>query len=117
MCRWDKGDFLVIFSAGNEGEYGGTDRGRYGSGFYTVKAPGTAKNAISVGAVGTSDSSSRCYPSPCSNDNLYASSSRGPTLDGRVKPDLVAPGERPSDSPQYALRATSDTTLKRELSL
>ena len=63
----------TIFSAGNE-------RGPtidYGS----IAAPGaTAKNTISVGMVKASDL------------DMYVSSSWGPTKDGRIKPDLVAPG-------------------------
>ena len=69
---WDNRDFIAIYSAGNNGS----------SGINTVAAPSTAKNAISVGA---------------STDALSGSvasfSGQGPTFDGRIKPDLVAPGE------------------------
>lgn len=59
--------------------------GNWGPGPYTVAAPSTGKNVISVGATGNIRSSSP--------DTVVAFSSRGPTTDGRLKPDLVAPGE------------------------
>jgi len=48
--------------------------------YYTISPTATAKNAIVIGATN-------------SNDNLMTSfSSWGPTDDGRIKPDIVAPG-------------------------
>jgi hypothetical protein len=47
--------------------------------YYSIGAPANAKNLISVGAA-------------YRGSGLAAFSSRGPTLDGRVKPDLVVPG-------------------------
>lgn len=46
----------------------------------TVESPGSARNVITVGAYDPSDG------------NLAGFSSRGPTIDGREKPDLAAPG-------------------------
>ncbi len=61
----------VLFAAGNERDDG-------------ISPPGTAKNVITVGAhVNRYDSA----------DEMYYWSSRGPTDDGRIKPDLVAPGD------------------------
>ena len=54
--------------------------GNYGPETGTISLPGCAREAITVGSV-DSDSS------------LSSFSSRGPTADGRTKPDLVAPGE------------------------
>jgi subtilisin family serine protease len=51
----------------------------------TVTIPGTAKNIITVGAYDPVDS-------PAGVFNLAAFSSRGPTVDGRRKPDICAPG-------------------------
>mmetsp|Transcript_10266 Transcript_10266/g.31390 ORF Transcript_10266/g.31390 Transcript_10266/m.31390 type:complete len:825 (-) Transcript_10266:723-3197(-) len=90
---WQHKDFLVVFAAGNFGSYGGRGVGDYNNGFYTVVTPGTAKNGLTVGATSTDDTSAGCAISPCSSENLYAASSRGFSMDGRVKPDLVAPGE------------------------
>ncbi|WP_418893247.1 S8 family serine peptidase [Limibacterium fermenti] len=66
---YDKG-MLVIVSAGNEGN----------KPWRKITAPGDARKVITVGAVGT--------------DSLIASfSSRGPSANGRVKPDLVSIGK------------------------
>ncbi|MBD3166006.1 S8 family serine peptidase [bacterium] len=68
-------NFIVLFAAGNERGSGGP----CGSTYETMSVPAGAKNIISVGAT---------------DDNDFASSftSYGPTDDGRVKPDVVAPG-------------------------
>jgi MYXO-CTERM domain-containing protein len=83
----------VFFSAGNEGASGAT----------TIDAPGTAKNVITVGASENYRSTGLpyCNGAGCNcvrdadADNakgLAYFSSRGPTTDGRRKPDIVAPG-------------------------
>ncbi len=58
----------VVVAAGNTGPLPGT-----------VGSPGCARDVITVGAVDKLD-------------NMAVFSSRGPTLDGRNKPDIVAPG-------------------------
>lgn len=63
----------ILFAAGNDGPNSGT-----------VSPPATAKNVISVG-----NHKNRYSGSP---DVMMSGSSRGPTEDGRIKPDLVAPG-------------------------
>jgi serine protease AprX len=74
------GGDVVVVAAGNSGDQPGS-----------INAPGTATGALTVGAV--SD-----YSSPVGTERhddgiwLAAFSSRGPTSDGRKKPDLVAPG-------------------------
>ncbi|MGI9951453.1 S8 family serine peptidase [Moorellaceae bacterium AZ2] len=72
-------DFLPIFSAGN----GGPVRG-------TLTAEANSKNALVVGA----GQSVRPALSPDAQDASYSASfsSRGPAGDGRLKPDLLAPG-------------------------
>jgi subtilisin-like proprotein convertase family protein len=82
-------EMVEVFAAGNEG----------GRGWATVTAPGTAKNVITVGA---SESRRPLGRITCGVDDGGADrpgdivnfSSRGPTDDGRLKPDLVAPGTR-----------------------
>ncbi len=80
-------ELAVVFCAGNDA--------RFGSG--TVTSPGTAKNVITVGA---SENLRQTGVDGCTVDNLGADSasdiaffsSRGPVYDGRIKPDIVAPG-------------------------
>ena len=113
---WNNRDFVVLMSAGNEGEdangNGVIDEGSIGS-------PGTAKNCVTVGATENQRPSVSTpppgfdanwtdmangfggprYPNMGAaghvSDNpegMAAFSSRGPTQDGRRKPDVVAPG-------------------------
>lgn len=67
---WYLRDFLPVFSAGNSGASG---------------LGNTAKNCLTVAA----------HDSPTdggSVENVFSFSSRGTTLDGRLKPDIAAPG-------------------------
>jgi len=68
---WEHQDFLVLVAAGNDGN--GAD---------TIGSPALCKNGVAVGAT--------------ENDgaDLVGFSSRGPTFDDRIKPDVVAPGSR-----------------------
>lgn len=79
---------VVVASAGNLGQaiYLGTD-GASAQGFRTVNItdPGNAESVITVGATHRDK--------PHSYGVSYFSS-KGPTGDGRAKPDLVAPGEK-----------------------
>ncbi|MHB9033770.1 MAG: S8 family peptidase [Anaerolineae bacterium] len=59
---------VVVAAAGNEGPMG-----------YTVGSPAAAPNIITIGAASDLD-------------RIAEFSSRGPTADGRVKPDVVLPG-------------------------
>src|SRR5205085_8778294 len=80
---------IVVFAAGNSG-----------SGANTVSSPGTAKNIISVAAGenvrGGSDGCGVPATGADSANDIIGFSSRGPVNaaggDGRVKPDLTAPG-------------------------
>ncbi|ABE51879.1 S8 family serine peptidase [Methanococcoides burtonii] len=76
---WDHPESLILFSAGNSG-----------SGATTVSDQASSKNILTVGA----SENNRPYKGTSSdNINEIADfSSRGPTLDGRIKPDVVAPG-------------------------
>jgi hypothetical protein len=70
------GQQLIWFeSAGNE-RTGGGPCGQ----FSTISSPATAKNSIVVGAINSNDNS------------MTGFSSFGPTDDGRLKPDITAPG-------------------------
>lgn len=72
-------DMTILFASGNAGP-----------GTRTVGSPATAKNAITVGA---SENLRPSFGSYADNINHVAQfSSRGNTADGRIKPDIVAPG-------------------------
>ncbi|MEM7820501.1 MAG: S8 family serine peptidase, partial [Candidatus Aenigmatarchaeota archaeon] len=72
---------LFVFSAGNERATNPPYCGQYGYSWNTTLGPGgTAKNSLTVGALNSNDNSMTSF------------SSWGPTDDGRIKPDVVAPG-------------------------
>jgi len=71
---WEHKDTLVLFAAGNAGP-----------GLNTVESPATAKNVVAMGATLHGDQEPTC---------VAPFSSRGWTRDGRIKPDLVAPGSQ-----------------------
>jgi hypothetical protein len=78
---------LIIVAAGNSGESGNR-------GMNTISSPSGAKNVISVGASLNAASSFTEFPCPnvFNEYTVAAFSSAGPTTDGRMKPDVVAPG-------------------------
>ncbi len=105
---WSHRDMTILFAAGNEAKdansNGVIDLG-------SVSPPATAKNCIAVGATEnnrTSDGAQSTYGQnwptdypvdPIYNDRMSnnisgmaAFSSRGPCSDGRMKPDVCAPG-------------------------
>lgn len=104
---WSNQNFLGVFAAGNDGADSDRD-GVVDPG--SVVPPSTAKNGLSVGASENyrdmHDTWRESWPSlfpvdPIASDDVVqtvtpqgmaAFSSRGPTADGRIKPDVVAPG-------------------------
>ena len=122
---WTNQNFLMVIAAGNDGADGDSD-GVIDPG--SVTAPGTSKNCLCVGAAENYRTSGgyaartygtawpNDYPAnPIKNDKIsgtnvpqgiVAFSGRGPTADGRYKPDIVAPG---SDIISVRSRAASDT--------
>lgn len=105
---WNHRDLLICFAAGNEGvDSSGVGHIDPGS----VSPPGTAKNCITVGATENNRPGfdngltygqgwPNSFPAdPIASDQvannpegMAAFSSRGPTQNGRNKPDVVAPG-------------------------
>jgi len=110
-------DMLIVISAGNEGVGSGTPSspGNAQSGFVdwlSIGSPASAKNALTVGASRSDRTAGglsgltwrQAWPAdfpdpPIATQNISgdpeamaAFSSRGPCDDGRIKPDLVAPG-------------------------
>lgn len=70
---WEREDMAILFANGNAGAQGPM----------TVDSPASAKNCIAVGALTNGSAGA---------DAVASFSSRGPTQDGRVKPDVCAPG-------------------------
>ena len=68
---WDNQNFIVLFAAGNPG-----------SGLGWVSSLAASKNVIAVGASLNGDGM----------DEVASFSGRGPASDGRIKPDVMAPG-------------------------
>lgn len=112
---WDQRDCVICFAAGNEG----ADSNANGViDPQSITPPGTARNCITIGAsendrpnFSLTYGQGFAYPAaPIASDRMadnpdgmVAFSSRGPTSDGRIKPDLVAPGS-------YILSARSRDT-------
>ncbi len=69
---WNNKDFVIVAAAGNAGPGEGS-----------VISPATAKNVIAVGATWHTQFEPQC---------LADFSSWGPVQDGRIKPDILAPG-------------------------
>jgi subtilisin family serine protease len=76
---------LVVVSAGNEG-----------GGIGTLKSPGSSPGALTVGASTSYRSFSElgflAQPGLWTADQLATFSSLGPSADGRIKPEILAPG-------------------------
>jgi hypothetical protein len=66
---WDSQDFTICFAAGNDGAA------------YTIGSQAESKNMITVGA------------SSALGTSMASFSSRGPAVDGRIKPDITQCGE------------------------
>lgn len=114
FAAWQNKDMLILFTAGNSGvdaEKDGQGR-RVGNGVIdadSMEQPGTAKNILTVGATENERGAIATtwqalwyleFPAdPIANDiiannrqGMAAFSSRGATDDGRIKPEIVAPG-------------------------
>ena len=107
---WNNPEMLILFAAGNNG----VDADRDGViDLSSISSPGTAKNVLTVGASENllaqggiqkqlhelRDGEKNWGVEPLRSDTLSNNpsgiacfSSRGPTADGRLKPEIVAPG-------------------------
>ncbi len=94
QTMWDYPDYLVMFAAGN------TDKGP------NTGSPGNAKNVACVGA---------CMNGPSANITGNTGS-KGPALDGRIRPDFVSPGininsaSKSGDAAEVSYSGTSMST-------
>jgi len=72
---WDHPDAAILYAAGNSGE--------------AIPQEAAAKNVLTVGAVENPNPSVSEGGHP---DDVWDDSGQGPTADGRIKPDVMAPG-------------------------
>lgn len=86
---WTGGNqsLIIVFSAGNDGFDAANNAVRPNS----IHAQGSAKNVITIGA---SESYRTAWTESDNMDDVAFFSSRGPTDDNRLKPDVVTPGTR-----------------------
>ncbi|MBU4143560.1 MAG: S8 family serine peptidase [Candidatus Thermoplasmatota archaeon] len=81
---WDNKEFLVFFSAGNDGDSGVSDGPAYTT---TTTPPATAKNIVTVAS----------HRAGANWNQISVFSSWGPTNDGRLKPDIASTGDGLTD--------------------
>jgi subtilisin family serine protease len=97
---YDDTPVCVVFAAGNFRRGSNTNECGYGP-YGVVAPPGTAKNVITVGAVDSV------------TDAMAFFSSWGPVADGRLKPDVVAPGWQASGDEGVTSSSTNGIGLYR----
>ncbi len=94
--QYDNQDIVILVAAGNSGE----DYAPREEGNGSLGTPATAKNVISVGASSNTDfgwgnfvlNTDTHNPGIKPEEHMASFSSQGPAYDGRIKPDVAAPG-------------------------
>jgi subtilisin family serine protease len=86
VAAWRAAGIFPVFAAGNTGSACGS-----------IGSPGDYANVVTVGATDQ-------------NDSIALFSARGPTADGRRKPDFVAPGASDGTIPGVLSTGISDST-------
>ena len=82
----------------DHGEFGSSGREGYteGTNACTIAATATGFNSVAVGAyvskTSYNDLSGNTHEKPWTQGDIYPLSGKGPTFDGRIKPDVTAPG-------------------------
>jgi len=109
VFMWDHSDAIVFVAGGNSGE----------DGSYTVGSPGTCKSGLTAGASLNAGRSWNAYDLSGRNFNqksLAGFSSKGPTSDGRLKPDVCGVGYYISNAAEqypYTGESTCDLVVGR----
>ncbi|ETV90447.1 hypothetical protein H310_14770 [Aphanomyces invadans] len=93
-------DVLVVTAAGNNGDDGAK----------SLFSPAGAKNVLTIGATYSVPTASDACPEVANLDSVASFSSRGPTHDGRLKPDLVLPGVLLQSAQSMPLNGTNEST-------
>jgi subtilisin family serine protease len=112
VTRLVRSGVVVVAAAGNDGSVllqpEGASRAKRIGLSQSINDPGNAEAAITVGS--THGESPHLY-------GVSYFSSRGPTADGRMKPDLLAPGERilscsPASAVEPTIRENTDARIE-----
>jgi len=93
VFMYENQDALVLYAGGNDGDIGK-------KGERTIGSPGGAKSVLTVGATLSANEVFKAFPTSVpdgvtdifSQTKLAYFSSQGPMKDGRIKPEILAPG-------------------------
>lgn len=95
VLKSDNGRYMIN---SDHGEFGSSGREGYteGTNACTIAATATGFNSVAVGAyvskTSYNDISGNTHEKPWTQGDIYPLSGKGPTFDGRIKPDVTAPG-------------------------
>lgn len=105
---WADGSKVTLADGGLDGfTAGDTER-------TLAEIGGTGKRIVSVGAFVTSHGTGQLFPDDATGD-IASFSSRGPAVDGRMKPDITAPGSYIASSLSSYAAATAGTVASSEV--
>jgi subtilisin family serine protease len=99
LYTYGSGTFDAWLATGGSFATTASGNNKAGNNISSVAIPGTAKKVICVGSYVTTPcwpsitKYTYCYNPAATKDSLSLFSSHGPSRDGRIKPDLVAPGQ------------------------
>jgi len=117
-----RGDWELVFGRArgdwNAWSWFGEPFGRRGDNRMTIGSPAAAHNIIAVGSHVTrlewTDSTGKSWRTEGTVGGLSDFSSRGPTRDGRVKPELTAPGEWIISARSHSAAMESDYVISSD---
>jgi hypothetical protein len=114
-------EFIVVFACASDLRDSGNNSGSGGFLDITVTAPATAKNIISVGVsdnprfVGVPGTNGNGCVTDFDSQDMPTFAANGPTLDGRFKPEIVAPGAYVYAALSQIVAVTTNCSLDKTL--
>ena len=111
-------EFIVVFACASSFGDAGNNSGNGGFPDIFITAPATAKNVISVGVADNPrfpivNDVFECFGADSQDMPVFAAN--GPTLDGRFKPEIVAPGANVSAALSQIVAVTTNCSLDKTL--
>jgi len=111
-------EFIVVFACASSFDDAGNNSGNGGFPDIFITAPATAKNVISVGVAdnprfATVNNLFECGGGDSQDMPTFAAT--GPTLDGRFKPEIVAPGANVAAALSQIVAVTTNCSLDKTL--